>query len=241
METQSSSTSRFDGFCPASIGRSIALVRAVSCPRDIHGHTSPGRLSDGGCYQEATMANGTEQSAKEFISRLRAGSIRPPLALIGMVKASDNSEHALMFSAAGCEDWIELPESAIAAIETLGTAPCKDHQHPRVRIELALSDDRTVSALASVLMQLMSSVRSAGRITLAERHSAVAYSHAPEHTGTRHMGRIEGRRYFRLFPFDVDFCPSDHPICVGGVSSCPRGCACCDGGGECFCSTCCIS
>jgi hypothetical protein len=47
-------------------------------------------------------------------------TVRRPLALVGMVKASENSEHALLFSPGGCEEWVELPAQAISEVQMLG-------------------------------------------------------------------------------------------------------------------------
>ncbi len=180
------------------------------------------------------MAKGAGQGTKEFISRLRAGSVRPPVTLIGIVKPSEESDHSLMFSSGGCEDWVEIPENAIAEIQTLGLAPCKDHKHPRVRIELAQSDDPMITALSAVLTHVVSSRQSeavSGQRSHAQPHLVMA-GQQPAVSGQR--------QYFRLTSGGA-VCPSAHPNCYGGISNCQYGCACCDGGGECFCSTCCIS
>lgn len=180
------------------------------------------------------MAKGTGQSAKEFISRLRAGSVHPPVTLIGIVKPSEgDSEQSLMFSSGGCEDWVEIPEKAISEIQTLGLSPCKDHQHPRVRIELAQSDDPTIAALSAVLAHVVSSKRSEPMLM---QHSTVH----PHPVTAGQQPPFGQRQYFRLMSGGA-VCPSAHPNCYGGISNCQYGCACCDGGGECFCSTCCIS
>src|SRR5262249_8153838 len=124
------------------------------------------------------------QAPKEFISKLRAGTVRPPLAIIGMAKASEDSDHSLMFSAGGCENWIEIPEQAISEIHTLGMVPCKDHQHPRVRIELVPSDDPTVSALSAVLTQIISSRQQFGTVPSGHQHGVLTYAH-PLHVAMR--------------------------------------------------------
>jgi hypothetical protein len=176
-------------------------------------------------------------AAREFISQLRAGSIRRPLTLIGIVKSVEGSDQSLMFSTGRCEDWIELPEKAISEIHTLGMAPCKDHQHPRVRIELVQSDDPTVSALATVLMNVISQRRSPEPTTTSGVQHGTLANAQPRSILMRRSSRIGHRHYFRL----TADCDSDHPNCLGDVSTCPNGCACCDDGGECFCSDCCIS
>ena len=164
------------------------------------------------------MAKTTEHS-KEFISRLRSGTVRPPVKLIGIVKANEESEHSVMFSSRGCEDWVEIPEKAIAEIETLGIVPCKDHQHPRVRIELAQSDDPTISALSAVLAQVTSRRRS--EPVLLQR-SAV---HSRPITLRRQPAPFGKRQYFRM---DGGVCPDSYPDCVYD-ESCEYGCACCEG------------
>lgn len=173
------------------------------------------------------------QSAKDFIVSLKSGTAKPPVVLVGMAKLSDTSENALMFSTIGCENWIELPIEVIANIQTLGIVPCKDHNHPRVRIELTKSDDPTAQALASLLAQRPA-------------HPQRSHSHPagiPRQLQRFRINRspdIGARRYFRL---TMGECDADHPICYGDMSNCPpNGCACCDESGECYCSTsCCVA
>jgi len=178
------------------------------------------------------------QSPRDFISKLKSGSLQPPVVLIGMVKESENSETSLMFSPGNCENWIELPENAISEIRTLSMSPCKDHEHPRVRIELTQTNDPLSSALASVLMHVTSSKRHGATKVPMEQHRPIAFPRA-----FRSHARVRprfGRQYFIMSA--ADDCSGDYPECVGDADNCENGCACCEeGGGACFCSDCCIS
>ncbi|MFD5478831.1 hypothetical protein [Streptomyces hawaiiensis] len=79
------------------------------------------------------MARESDTPPREFLRKLREDVLVPPVRIVGMVKAQEDLPDELLFSQ-HCIDWVSIPVHMIQSIEHLGSAPCKDHNHPRVAI-----------------------------------------------------------------------------------------------------------
>jgi hypothetical protein len=90
-------------------------------------------------------------SAQDFRKALVTSALDERPALEGMVKTDEQDEGVLLFSPAGCERWTPIPLDLVAEVEHLGSARCKDHQHPRVRIHLELPKTPEARVLAGLL------------------------------------------------------------------------------------------
>ena len=72
----------------------------------------------------------------EFLNALRTSSLPFVLKYTGLMKADDQNEQSLLFFLSTCRSWTRLDHDAIERIEYLGMAPCGDHEHAVVRIEI---------------------------------------------------------------------------------------------------------
>lgn len=72
----------------------------------------------------------------EFVKALTSGGLQRPIILIGMAKPAENDPAHILFSPAGCENWVRVPVELIESAEYHADAPCKDHNHPLVHIQL---------------------------------------------------------------------------------------------------------
>ena len=90
---------------------------------------------------------------KEFIDRLKDGTLRRPLSVVGMAKTSEDGNSLLLDPTMRCRKWIEIPVEMIAkkGVEWLGDVPCKEHEHPLVRIELQHDESGQSDVLARLL------------------------------------------------------------------------------------------
>ena len=77
----------------------------------------------------------SKYSGKDFLEQLRGGSLKPSLFLFGIAKHTDDSEY-ISFSSNGCGEWISIPLDMVESVEVLGWSYCRDHMHPRVRLQL---------------------------------------------------------------------------------------------------------
>lgn len=76
----------------------------------------------------------------DFEERLRRNDLRPPPAVTGIAKPSDQAE-TFAFSFGDCAEWVELPLALIQGAEYVGERPCGEHGgHPVVQLSLR---DRT--------------------------------------------------------------------------------------------------
>lgn len=82
---------------------------------------------------------------------LKSGELdRGGTELIGMVKASAQ-EGRVAFSAAGCEQWVDIPVGLIEQAERVGTSRCRDHTHPLFRLTLAEGEGEEAKVYAALL------------------------------------------------------------------------------------------
>lgn len=73
----------------------------------------------------------------EFVEALTKGEVQEGLAIVGMVKLAEEGEEALFFSPGrSCATWRKIPLKDLEQVEFLYNSPCKDHEHPVVRLYL---------------------------------------------------------------------------------------------------------
>jgi hypothetical protein len=93
----------------------------------------------------------TTYTGSSLEEAVRSGALeRPGLDMIGMVKASEESDQ-IQFARGGCETWLDLPTKLIDQAEHLGQRSCRDHTHPVFRITLKEPKDPTARIFASLL------------------------------------------------------------------------------------------
>ena len=102
----------------------------------------------------------------EFVKALRTGFPSDPVVIEGIVKESDG-EDSLQFSfASDCNKWVKIPVELLdGQVEYRGTAPCRDHEHPRVRLTLKEPEGSNPASRAffELLRQLVAAGDGSGR------------------------------------------------------------------------------
>ena len=97
---------------------------------------------------------------EDFVRALSEGNLANWIEKIGMVKAVEGEQTAIMFSeGTTCESWTKIPIAMIHSIEYETMIECRDHQHPLVRLKLNAPEDSNVTA--SVFASLLRSTPSA--------------------------------------------------------------------------------
>ncbi|WP_433527722.1 hypothetical protein ACQPZ2_30540 [Nocardia pseudovaccinii] len=80
----------------------------------------------------------------DFLSKLSANDLSNPtqVSIVGLAKSDKANPSSVHFShSLACEQWVSMPIKLIEAIDHLRTVPCKDHQHPLVRIKFKRPDE----------------------------------------------------------------------------------------------------
>lgn len=90
-------------------------------------------------------------SPQEFVRALGEGTLDRVVRITGMAKWDGKDPLSLMFAAGDCEKWVAIPLDAIEHVDMLGQATCKDHTHPRVRIELKAPQSPEAALMGSLL------------------------------------------------------------------------------------------
>jgi hypothetical protein len=117
-------------------------------------------------------------SPEEFAAKLRSGKLdAPPLTMTGMMKISDK-DGCLSFTRIGCDNWLDIPFSLIDKVEQLGWAACKDHAHPRVRIQLKSSEDVYQAPLLAMIRHLLTSGQKAVPLPARRLSGRIRYPYA---------------------------------------------------------------
>lgn len=71
----------------------------------------------------------------EFVEAMNKGELQEGLSLVGMVKASEDEVHTIMFSVGrSCANWIKIPLELMEKIEHIDKVKCGDHDHPLIKI-----------------------------------------------------------------------------------------------------------
>lgn len=91
---------------------------------------------------------------QEFLEKLGTHELDgdSPLTLTGMVKPNDESSTELMFVVGTrCSKWTSVPIDIIDNIAVLGSVPCDEHSHPRVKLTFKTPQSPEATAYASLL------------------------------------------------------------------------------------------
>jgi hypothetical protein len=99
------------------------------------------------------MAKKAKLSARELFDKL-AEAKTTSLMFAGMIKPAENDDTTILFARANdCTRWVPIPTSQIENIEFVQMMPCRDHQHPFVKLFLKQpesAEGRTFAALAGL-------------------------------------------------------------------------------------------
>jgi hypothetical protein len=99
------------------------------------------------------MAEQSGLSPRDFLDKLRNGTLTTPVQFSGMVRGADAVEDHLQFSV-DCASWISLPVAMIESIVSLGITRCQDHSHHRARIQLKEPQSDEGRVLSQLLSHL---------------------------------------------------------------------------------------
>ena len=171
-------------------------------------------------------------SPADFLTAMEKDELQGGGSLVGMVKAA-HDDKALMFSVGrSCTKWTKIPLEYLDTVEYLYTAPCKDHEHPVVRLFF-----KGQSGPAGVILGLLRAVAGQPEAVLLPAPLPGGPPGGPPFQPRPALGTGPFRRSPSLAAND---CAPDYH-CIGGVSQCPYGCACYDPfTGYAYCSLCCI-
>jgi hypothetical protein len=76
-------------------------------------------------------------TADEFLHAVAEGSLAEPITREGVAKPDPGDPKAFLFSEGGsCGPWLKVPGEVVESVDFLRTVPCKDHEHPFVRLHL---------------------------------------------------------------------------------------------------------
>lgn len=128
-------------------------------------------------------------TGEEFLKALSEGNLREPIGKTGMVKPAADGTPAIQFAeGTACGQWTTIPAEMIEKVEFLRTVPCRDHQHPLVR--LFLKEPPASNPLATVFAELVrNSPQPASRPTTLPQPS-----HRPAGIAPRILGSQPGLR-----------------------------------------------
>lgn len=96
----------------------------------------------------------------EFIAALAEGALKSPIVRVGMAKQDETDANAILFSEnRSCESWIKIPVEIIEKVEHIDNVPCRDHEHPLIRLYIKEppSDTKEAGILADLLRGAASS------------------------------------------------------------------------------------
>jgi len=89
----------------------------------------------------------------EFVKALAEGTLREPISLEGMVKKCESGTDAVLFAEGmSCLHWTRIPVEMIEEVDFISTVPCRDHEHPFVRLSLK---EPTNDVVAQVFADLL--------------------------------------------------------------------------------------
>ena len=78
--------------------------------------------------------------------------------LYGMAKLSNDKDSFLFSLGRNCINWTRVPCAAVESIELLEIAPCHDHTHPFIHLQLKRDSSTATSVWASIARGAMSGV-----------------------------------------------------------------------------------
>lgn len=154
-------------------------------------------------------------SAKDFLAKLRDGSLRPSPTRVGMAKHGDGD--VLLFSESeSCGGWVAVSLDLVESVEVIAWAACKDHTHPVVRLRLLepAADNKHARLLADLL---------AARDAASVEEPADGVAGGPG--AARRRGTARGHGDPTCLASCQDGCTSGPPFLTGrALGACLRAC-----------------
>ena len=80
------------------------------------------------------MPGSQSYTPEEFVAKLNAGDVAPPLVFIGILKPGGDDHHLSFAIGTSCDAWTELPLEMIERIELIDVITCQEHTHPLVML-----------------------------------------------------------------------------------------------------------
>ena len=100
---------------------------------------------------------GQEFTGTNFIKALAEGALKNYIIREGFAKQKEKDTNSILFSEGDCTDWIPIPVKMIERVEFIRNMPCKDHEHPFVRLHLKSPTDNPEAEVFSHLLASSSS------------------------------------------------------------------------------------
>ena len=168
---------------------------------------------------------------QEFIKRLSEGTLRQPLALVGVARAAEGNKGFFFSIEPGSDCWVEVPETMVEQVEYLGQQTCSDQNYPLIRVTFKEPTAKEVAAsvFASLLRTTSQTLNPPSpsptqlRMLPLRPHdfwdtefagggvfAPPADPHGPPHPSTPH-GDVSGAEYARCKSL-MRLCRQGHPI-----------------------------
>ena len=111
---------------------------------------------------------------------LRDGTLAHPAGIVitCMVKESETQGH-ISIALSGCEQWTDISTDMVETAELIGHRPCKEHQHPFVRITFKEPRGVEAKTFASLLSQMAEATLGPVPFPLPSNFPAAASRFAP--------------------------------------------------------------
>ncbi len=95
---------------------------------------------------------GQEFTGTDFVKALAEGALKNHIVREGLAKQQEKDAKSILFSEGDCTDWIPIPVKMIEKVEFIRNMPCKDHEHPFVRLHLKSPVDNPEAEVFSRLL-----------------------------------------------------------------------------------------
>jgi hypothetical protein len=94
-----------------------------------------------------------EFSGSDFVKALATGALKSQIVREGMAKLDEKDSKSILFAETlDCTNWVPIPVKMIEKVEFIHNLPCKDHQHPYVRIHFKSPTDNPEAEAFSRLL-----------------------------------------------------------------------------------------
>jgi hypothetical protein len=112
----------------------------------------------------------------DFLSKLAIDGFpsASEASICGLVKPDELNPSAIKFSySLACGRWISIPIEIVETIDHLKTFPCKDHEHPLVRIKFKKPDENRadLTFFLSLISQMQASLALTLKAAKVRKHS----------------------------------------------------------------------
>lgn len=88
---------------------------------------------------------------QEFLAQLDKGEVAAPLTLTGLVKVGEKTKELQFVAGTRCGNWTSVPIDIVESVDVLGSVPCDDHAHQRVRLTFKKPKSPEAAAYAALL------------------------------------------------------------------------------------------